>query len=104
MRESIREAALPKKYVKPMMDMINRFTETIPTPGAVACPAAVAVAIAIVIVLWDRPLNELVLTDEDKAALKFAAGQIRETPEDVRWLIGTELSNVHLKLMEALAL
>lgn len=98
------DVSLPAKYVKPMADMVNRFTETTLTPGAACSPIAVAVAIAIVIVLWDRPLSEMVLTAEDKEALKFAVEQIKADPEGVRRVTGIELTGPHVKLMETLAL
>ena len=98
---------LPKKYAKPMADMLNRFTESSLTPvspGDVASPAAVAVAVAIVIVLWDRPLEEMILTADEKRALRYAAAQISANRRAVRRATGIELSRPHLKLMEALAM
>ena len=96
------ERVLPEKYVKPMTDMISHFTKK--TPVSALSPILVAVAVAIVIVLWDRPLDEMVMTAEDKASLKFAAEQIRANPEMVRQVAGIELTRTHLKLLEALAL
>lgn len=97
------EQVLPEKYVKPMMSMISRFTKGISSPGEVASPYIVAVAIAIVIILWDRPLNELVLTDKEKAALKYAAEQIRADPQIAKQEMGIEMTGVHIKLLESLA-
>ena len=99
----ISKPRLPKEYDKPMMSMISRFTDSALSPGSVASPAAVAVAVAIVIVLWDRPVDELILTDAEKAALKYAAQQIRENPEKIRQMTGIEMTRAHLKLMESLA-
>lgn len=96
------ESTLPKEYARPMMSILSRFTETSLSPGAAASPYAVAVAIAVVIVVWDRPVDELVLTNEEKAALKYAAQQIRANPEKVKQMTGVEVTHAHLKLMESL--
>lgn len=94
---------LPKEYVKPMMGMLNRFTQKTMGGGAEVAGYWIAIAIAIVIVLWDRPFEEMILTAKDKAALKYAVKQIRANPEVVYRETGIELSQAHLKLMETLA-
>lgn len=100
--------ALPERYVKPMAEMLSRFTENSLGPGVgpgnVAGGAAVGIAIAIVIVLWREPLDELVLTDEEKAAIRFAAQEVRANPDLVKRMTGLELTGAHVKVLEALAL
>jgi hypothetical protein len=99
-----RQITLPEEYSKPMMSMLSRFTGSAVSPGSVASPAAVAVAVAVVIVIWDRPLDELILTSEEKESLRYAAQQIRENPKMVKDLTGVELTRSHVKLLEAIAL
>jgi len=98
------ELVLPEEYAKPMMEMLGRFSERRLSPEAVTSPSLVAVAIAIVIVLSHRPAEELELTDEEKAALKFAVEEIRADPEKVRRVTGIDVTTVQAKMMEALAL
>jgi len=93
---------LPGDYIKPMVDMIERFSSSI-SPGEVACPAAIAIAIAIVIVLWDRPYDELIMTTKERAALKIAAEQIKAYPERIEQVTGIKLTPMHQKLIEALS-
>jgi hypothetical protein len=96
------DVAFPEEYAKPLANVLTRFTRMQVKAGAVCCPYAVAVAIAVVIVVWDVTPEEMVVRPDEKAALKFALEQIKANPDMVRKLTGVELTQPHIKLMEAL--